>query len=46
VRLGLSNKDYFEVLDGLTAGVEVIVAGQNIVSDGSEIEVQRARQGS
>lgn len=40
VRLGLSNKDYFEVLDGLTPGDEVIVAGQNIVGDGSEVKVQ------
>lgn len=43
VRLGLSNKDFFEVLDGLAAGEEVIVAGQNIVRDGSEIEIRRAR---
>jgi len=40
VHLGLSNKDYFEVLDGLTPGDQVIVAGQNSVRDGSEIEVR------
>jgi multidrug efflux pump subunit AcrA (membrane-fusion protein) len=45
VRLGLSNRDYFEVLEGLTEGEEVIVAGQTIVRDGSEIDVQRVRQG-
>jgi len=45
VRLGLSNKDYFEVLDGLTPGQDVIVAGQNIVRDGSEIEVRGSQKG-
>ena len=45
VHLGLSNRDYFEVLDGLEPGEEVIVAGQNIVRDGSEIEISRPSQG-
>jgi len=39
VHLGLSNKDYFEVLDGVVPGDMVIVAGQNIVRDGSELEI-------
>ncbi len=42
VRLGLSNKDYFEVIEGLRPGDRVIVAGQNIVRDGTEIEARRA----
>ncbi|MGD9140922.1 MAG: efflux RND transporter periplasmic adaptor subunit [bacterium] len=46
VHLGLSNRDYFEVLDGLEPGDEVIVAGQTIVKDGSEIDVRRAPSGS
>jgi membrane fusion protein (multidrug efflux system) len=45
VRLGLSNRDYFEVLDGLSVGEDVIVAGQTIVRDGSEIDVRTARKG-
>jgi len=45
VHLGLSNKDYFEVLDGLKPGQDVIVAGQNIVRDGSEIEVRGSQKG-
>lgn len=39
VKLGLSNVKYFEVLDGLKPGEQVIVSGQNIVRDGSEIEI-------
>jgi multidrug efflux pump subunit AcrA (membrane-fusion protein) len=39
VHLGLANRDYFEVLDGLSPGEMVIVAGQNIVRDGSEIDI-------
>jgi membrane fusion protein (multidrug efflux system) len=39
VRLGLSNIDYFEILEGLSPGEQVIVSGQNIVRDGSEIEI-------
>ena len=46
VHLGLSNRDHFEVLDGLRPGEEVIVAGQTIVKDGTEIDVQRERPGS
>jgi multidrug efflux pump subunit AcrA (membrane-fusion protein) len=45
VRLGLSNKDYFEALEGLNPGEEVIIAGQTIVRDGSEIEVTGSQEG-
>ena len=44
VRLGLSNKDYFEVLNGLSPGEEVIVAGQKIVRDGSDIEIKVSQE--
>jgi multidrug efflux pump subunit AcrA (membrane-fusion protein) len=46
VRLGLSNKEHFEVLDGLSTGEQVIVSGQNIVRDGSEIEIMASQEGN
>jgi membrane fusion protein (multidrug efflux system) len=45
VHLGISNVDYFEVLDGLTPGEQVIVEGQNMVRDGSPIEIQGSGEG-
>lgn len=45
VRLGLSDRDHFEVLEGLEPGENVIVAGQNIVRDGTELEVRASGSG-
>jgi membrane fusion protein (multidrug efflux system) len=39
VTLGLANATHFEVLEGLAAGEAVVVAGQNLLSDGVKVSV-------
>jgi len=39
VTLGIDNEDYFEILNGLSMGENVVSAGQNFLSDGDPVRV-------
>ncbi|MES0874808.1 efflux RND transporter periplasmic adaptor subunit [Sinimarinibacterium thermocellulolyticum] len=42
IRVGYSDADHYEVLDGLKAGEELVVTGQTSLRDASEVEVVNA----
>lgn len=40
ITIGLSDEDYYQVLDGVNTGEEIIVSGQDIVKSGEPIIIQ------
>ncbi len=43
VRLGLRSRGYFEVLEGLKPGEQVVVLGQNLLRDGTKVKIVKER---
>jgi multidrug efflux pump subunit AcrA (membrane-fusion protein) len=39
IRPGLGNEEFIEILEGLELGEQVVVAGQNFLSDGEAVRV-------
>ena len=40
VETGVMNEEFMEIVDGISTGDTVIVLGQNIVKDGSRVEIR------